>query len=148
MRSDEVYFFRRIRVAPLAELAAEPSLDDFADTLEKLHIDRQAKLESVDKEIKRTRPSALSSPAIYGGIAASAGGLVDAITTTTTGVPWVSLSFAVGGVLSGAVGARDKRCQNDLRANRNFERRVLRRDLEEITAARKRVRRALAQRGG
>jgi hypothetical protein len=98
---------------------------------------------SIDEEIRRSRPSALSGRAIYGGIAASAGGLVDALATTASGVPWISLSFSVGGVLAGGIGARDRRRENALRANRNFERGALRRDLVEITEARLRVRQAL-----
>jgi hypothetical protein len=65
----------------------------------------------------------------------------------TTAVPWLSLAFAVGGVVSGGVGARDKLRENALRRNRNFERKVLRRDLDEITEARLRVWRALVSVG-
>jgi hypothetical protein len=147
VRSDDVYLVRRIRVAPISALAADPGLTQLAGKLERMHDTRSTELKSVDKEIKRTRPGSLSSPAIYGSIAVSAAGLVDAIATATTGVPWLSLTFAVGGVVSGGVGAKDKLRENALRRNRNFERKVLRRDLDEITQARIRVRRALASVG-
>jgi hypothetical protein len=144
VRGDDVNLVRRIRVAPLHEIAADPGLLQLAARLDALAAAYSAALLSIDREIKRSRPRALSGPAMYGGIAASAGGLVDALATTASGVPWISLAFAVGGVLAGGIGASDTRRENTLRGNRNFERKALRRDLVEITEARVRLRQALA----
>ena len=130
-RGAAIDLVRRIRLTPIEDLAKEPQLADLASTVERLHMACASELATLERESARNRPNSWSDLAMFGGALATVVGLIDAIAAATDRAPWLGLILGIVGVASAAVGIGDKRRERAANANRAFEIKTLRRDLEQ-----------------